>query len=57
MIPKGYNMTEGDVGGKWSQELKENMSKAISDKWQDKEYREKKLKARQKIRKDLELFR
>lgn len=45
---KGYNLKEGGLGGRLSDQAKENVSKAISDKYQnDPEYYEKQLSERQ----------
>jgi len=45
---KGYNLKEGGMGGRLSEQAKENLSKVITDKYQnDLEYREKQTKERQ----------
>ena len=44
----GYNLKEGGMGGRLSEQAKENISRVGTEKWQsDLEYREKQLKERQ----------
>ncbi len=50
MVPKGYNMTEGGMGGRPSQEVREKLSNISSEKWhKDPQYIEKQMNARKEL--------
>ena len=52
---KGYNMTEGGLGGRPNEEVRENISNIITDKWdKDPEYRDKQTNERRERAKDPE---
>ncbi|TFG10952.1 MAG: hypothetical protein EU535_07890 [Promethearchaeota archaeon] len=46
---KGYNLTEGGLGGRPTQEVIDKLSNTIQDLWQDNDYREKQLEARKDL--------
>jgi len=45
---KGYNLTEGGLGGTFNEVAKGNVSKAITEKWRKKEHAEKQIKERRR---------
>ncbi|MBY9006996.1 MAG: hypothetical protein KGD63_09570 [Candidatus Lokiarchaeota archaeon] len=52
----GYNMTEGGLGGRLRDEVKENLSNISIELWQDLDYKDKQLDARARISEDQEFI-